>query len=140
MKDQHRDDLAIRGRRVGSGVGRRSRSELAVVSVLQASRPLLDAERITPTIWLIGTKRRVTVVDALPKALADLEYPYMSLTGDDHSYIYGDFTLCPVEEERPGHMRSVRVTAAEKVVVQNVDGRRSPFKVMSTWPKKEHQR
>ena len=85
-------------------------------------------------IWLIGTTRRVRVDGELPKALADLEDPYMMLTGDSHSYIFGDFTICPLEKDIPGHQRLVKVTAAEKLVVQSLYGRFSPFKVLSTWP------
>jgi hypothetical protein len=36
----------------------------------------------------------------------------------DHSYIYGDFAICPLEVDKPGHMRRVSVAGAEKVVVQ----------------------
>jgi hypothetical protein len=90
---------------------------------------------IAQVIWLIGTKRRLAVDGELPKALADLEDPYMLMTGDQHSYIYGDFTICPLSPDVPGHMRLVKVTAAEKLVVENIEGLRPPFKVLSTWPK-----
>jgi len=89
---------------------------------------------ITLRIWLIGTTRSVGVDGPLPKAVADLADPYLMLTGTDHSYIFGDFTICPTEPDRPGHLRWVRVTAAEKLVVQNLQGLRPAFRVLSTWP------
>lgn len=91
---------------------------------------------ITQRLWLIGTKRSLAVDGDLPKPLADLEDPWMSMTGGDHSYIYGDFTICPLEPDVPGHARHVILRDAEKLVVQPLDGVRPAFKVMSTWPKK----
>ncbi|MEP6784071.1 MAG: hypothetical protein ABI983_10395 [Acidobacteriota bacterium] len=91
---------------------------------------------IAEVIWLIGTDRRVGVVEELPRELAQLE-PYMAMDSDQHSYIYGDFTICPVTPALPGHMRSARVKAAEKLVVQNLKGLWPPFKVLSTWPPNE---
>ena len=85
-------------------------------------------------IWLIGTKRSVGIDGELPKVLQDLEEPYMRLDLEEHSYIFGDFTICPLEIDRPGHMRHVRLVAAEKLVVQNAQGLRPAFKVPSTWP------
>ena len=86
-------------------------------------------------IWLIGTNRSVGVDGPPPKVVADLEDPYLMMTGDDHSYIFGDFTICPLEPDQPGHMRRVRVTAAEKLVVQDTQRQRPAFKVLSTWPR-----
>src|SRR5689334_6581581 len=76
---------------------------------------------IAVRIWLIGTNRSVGVTGALPQAVDDLKDPYLMLTGGYHSYIFGDFTICPIEPDIPGHMRWVRVTAAEHLVVQDVN-------------------
>jgi hypothetical protein len=84
-------------------------------------------------IWLIGTKRSVGVTGELPPAIAKLEVPYLSLTSEHHSYIFGDFTICPIGPDVAGHMRLVRLTAAANLVVQDIHRQRPPFKVTSTW-------
>ena len=58
---------------------------------------------------------------------------YTEMTSPDHSYIFGDFTICPIEPDILGHMRDVCVTAAKNLVVQYVDNSRPPFHVRSTW-------
>jgi len=88
---------------------------------------------ITIRIWLIGTKRSVGVDGELPQAIKDLEDPYLFLTSQQHSYLFGDFTMCPTSPDIPGHMRYVRLTAATNLVVQDVNRQRPPFKVVSTW-------
>jgi hypothetical protein len=55
------------------------------------------------TIWMIGTTRRVRVENEL--ATPSLK-KYLSMTSDDESFIYGDFKVCPLERDKPGHMRS----------------------------------
>jgi hypothetical protein len=84
-------------------------------------------------IWLIGTKRSVGVTGELPRAIKDLEDPYLALTSESHSYIFGDFTMCPIEPDAPGHMRLVRLTSAANLVVQDINRQRPAFKVLSTW-------
>ena len=84
-------------------------------------------------IWLIGTKRSVGVDGELPQAIKDLEDLYLSLTSEQHSYIFGDFTMCPTSPDIPGHTRHVRLTAATNLVVQDINRQRPPFKVISTW-------
>ena len=88
---------------------------------------------ITIRIWLIGTKRSVGVDGELPQAIKDLEDPYLFLTSEQHSYIFGDFTMCPTSPDIPGHTRHVRLTAATNLVVQVINRQRPPFKVISTW-------
>lgn len=56
------------------------------------------------------------------------------MTSPDHSYIYGDFDICPLEADRPGHMRRVCVVGAEKLVVKNLRNDRPAFRLLSTWP------
>ena len=85
-------------------------------------------------IWLIGTNRVVGVDEEVPRQLDDLLSPYLLMTSEDHSYVYGDFELCPTEPDVPGHMRHVRVTGAKRLVVQRVDASRPAFKLMSTCP------
>ena len=88
---------------------------------------------IALTIWLIGTTRRVGLdndFDDLPSIVRK----YLEMTSPDHSYIYGDFDICPLERDTPGHLRQVCVVGAEKLVVQNLQGSLPPFRLVSTWP------
>jgi hypothetical protein len=85
------------------------------------------------TIWLIGTKRVVGLenqIDELPPEVRK----YLDMTSPEHSYIYGDFDICPVEPDKPGHMRRVCVTGAENLVIRNLQGSRPVFRLLSTWP------
>ena len=84
-------------------------------------------------IWLIGTTRMVALdndFDSLPPVVRK----YLEMTSPDHSYIYGDFDICPLERDTPGHLRSVCVVGAEKLVVHNLQGSLPPFRLLSTWP------
>ena len=83
-------------------------------------------------IWIIGTTRRVGVdnSESLPAMLES----YLLMTGPDHSYVYGDYDICPIEPDTPGHLRWVCVAGGEKLVVQPHDGRPS-FRLASTWPR-----
>jgi hypothetical protein len=85
-------------------------------------------------IWLVGTKRIVAVSDTeIPAMLGR----YLDMTSPDHSDIYGDFEICPLEPDQPGHMRSACVTSAVKLAVQDRDRSRPGFRLPSTWPKTE---
>lgn len=85
---------------------------------------------VTLMIWLLGTRRIVKVENEV----ADVPNgKYLEMTSPEHSYIYGDFEICPLERDRPGHMRSVCVVGAEKLVVQNLQGLRPAFRLLSTW-------
>ena len=69
-------------------------------------------------IWLIGTKRVVGLdndFDQLPDTLRK----YLDMSSPNHSYIYGDFEICPTQADTPGQMRRACVASAEKLVVQN---------------------
>jgi hypothetical protein len=87
---------------------------------------------IARMIWLIGTKRLVRVDNAFDDDVPLLS-KYLELTGPNHSVVYGDFAICPLEPERPGYMRSVCVTGAENLVVSVLSGARPPFRLRSTW-------
>jgi hypothetical protein len=83
-------------------------------------------------IWLIGTNR-IVAVDG------DFELPagankYLEITSPDSSFIYGDFEMCPLGPDVPGQVRHVRLIRAEKLVVQNLNNSRPPFRLVSTWP------
>jgi len=84
-------------------------------------------------IWLIGTTR-VVGLDNDSDQLPTLVRKYLELTSPDHSYIYGDFDICPLEPDRPGHMKRACVVGAEKLVVQDVQALRPPFRILATWP------
>lgn len=82
-------------------------------------------------IWLIGTKRIVAVQNTqIPSFLTK----YLDLAAPNHSYIYGDFEICPLEKDQPGHMRSTCVRSAERLVVQNLQDLQPPFRLLPTWP------
>ena len=83
-------------------------------------------------IWLVGTKRIV----ALDNDFSDLPpvvQKYLEMTSMDHSYIYGDFDICPTGPDIPGHMRRVCVTDGKNLVVENLQQVRPPFRLLSTW-------
>jgi hypothetical protein len=74
---------------------------------------------IAQTIWLVGKKRIVRVQDTdLPSILGK----YLELTSPNHCYIYGDFTVCPLAADKPGHMRPVCVAGAERLVGAELGG------------------
>jgi hypothetical protein len=83
-------------------------------------------------IWLIGTTRVVDLENDAEE-LPPLVRRYMDMTSPDYSYIYGDFEICPLELDQPGHMRAACVVSAEKLVVQNLRRSRPPFRLLSTW-------
>jgi hypothetical protein len=82
-------------------------------------------------IWVIGTKRTVGVSDTEVPAFVG---KYLEMTSDDHSQVYGDFEICPLEPDAPGRMRLVCVRGASRLVVQNLRRPRPPFRLRSTWP------
>ena len=83
-------------------------------------------------LWLIGTKRVVALNnDSLPPEIRK----YLEMTSEDHSYIFGDFLVCPLEPDTPGRIRQACVTGAEKLVVQPLRRATPPFRILSTWPR-----
>jgi len=88
---------------------------------------------IAQTIWLVGTTRRLSVDNAATDFLPAAAMKYTEMTSPDHSYIFGDFTICPIEADAPGHIRAVCVTAAKNLVVQNTDGSHPAFRLLETW-------
>ena len=83
-------------------------------------------------IWLLGTTRMVAL-DNDPDELPAIVRKYLEITSPDHSYIYGDFDICPLEPDTPGHLRRVCVVGAEKLVVHNLQGSLPPYRLLSTW-------
>lgn len=92
---------------------------------------LWSANGIAHRIWLIGTKRIVSVDE-------DFELPagankYLEITSPESSFIYGDFELCPLGPDLPGQMRHVRLVGAEKLVIRSVNNSQPPFRIAATW-------
>jgi hypothetical protein len=87
----------------------------------------------TQTIWLIGTNRLLNVNNEQDNFLPPSVVKYTDMTSDNHSYIFGDFEICPIEPDNPGHMRSVCVADAKNLVVQNLMNLWPPFRVRETW-------
>jgi hypothetical protein len=76
----------------------------------------LFAANGTPSlrIWPVGTRRLLGVHDdanpeALPPELRGGHAPSMGAPDDERVEVYGDFTVCPLTRDRPGHMRMVTV-------------------------------
>src|SRR5260221_9249868 len=72
-------------------------------------------------IWRIGTTRILGIYD--PVELRG-ERPWLppavvrALGDDVGNQVYGDFRVCPMSRERPGHMQYVCVADATRLVVQ----------------------
>lgn len=89
------------------------------------------------TLWLIGTKRVVAVANSLDSFLPLDVHRYLEITSEDHSYIFGDFIVCPLEPDTPGHMRQACITDAERLVVRPLRRPGPSFRILSTWPPKD---
>ena len=64
---------------------------------------------------------------------ADTLRKYRDMSSPNHSYIYGDFEICPTQADTPGQMRRVCVAGAKNLVVENLSGLQPPFRILSTW-------
>ena len=94
---------------------------------------LTSLQGIPYRIWLIGTKRMIAV-DNDPVLLLPADAPgYLDPASPDHSEIFGDFTICPLEQDQPGHLRRACVTSAKNLVVRHLKDIRPPFRIRSTW-------
>jgi hypothetical protein len=82
-------------------------------------------------IWLVGTKRIVAVDNEVPGMLLN----YLDMTSAEHSDIHGDYDMCPVEHDRPAHMRRVCVSGANRLVAQDRDRTHPAVRLLATWPK-----
>ena len=71
---------------------------------------------VAQVIWLIGTTRKVRVNnDAADFFPADV-LKYTDMASPDHSYIFGNFTICPTEPDTLGHIGAVCVSEAKNLV------------------------
>ena len=86
------------------------------------------------TIWLVGTTRRVGLANDLADLPAFIQ-KYLVITSPDHSYVFGDFEICPTGPDTPGHLREVCVASAERLVIQNLQRSTPPFRLLPTWPR-----
>jgi hypothetical protein len=92
----------------------------------------LSSQNGTPfRLWLIGTSRVMRIDET---DMPDTLDRYLEMTSDSHSYIYGDFEVCPLEPDQQGHMRAACVANAERLVIQPLARDASPFRLRSTWP------
>jgi hypothetical protein len=62
---------------------------------------------------------------------------YLEMTSPDHSYIFGDFEVCPVAPERPGHIGQACLAGGANLVVKPLRDDRRPFRLLSTWPRRQ---
>ena len=81
-------------------------------------------------LWLVRTKRIVAVDGNLPQVLVK----YLDMTSPDHSDIYGDYEICPLEPDQAGRMRQVCISSATRLVVQDRARVRPPVRLLATWP------
>jgi hypothetical protein len=88
---------------------------------------------IARTIWIIGTTRRVAVANDV-ESFPSIVQKYLTMTSDDHSYIFGNFEICLTHPDVPGRIMHACVAGAEKLVVQPLRRREPPFRLLSTWP------
>ena len=56
-------------------------------------------------LWPIGSRRLLWVEDGDDKLMDKL------IPGHQDKALYGEFTICPLEPEKPGAMRHVRITS-----------------------------
>jgi hypothetical protein len=102
-----------------------------VESCFQVHGRLTVQNGIPFKIWIIGTKRIVGVSNM------DNLHPLLEKYLSESSRIYGDFTICPYEPDKPGHLRWVCLQAAERLVVERLYGTlrpAGPFRLLKTWP------
>jgi hypothetical protein len=85
-------------------------------------------------MWLIGTIRIVRVENDEDEIPGIVE-KYLVMTSPNHSYIYGEFEICPLAPDEPGHMRPACISGGRKLVVQNLRRSRPAFRLLSTWPR-----
>lgn len=83
-------------------------------------------------LWAIGTKRMFAIENG-SENLPPVVRKYLEMTSPDHSYIFGDFEVCPVEPDRPGHIRAACLASGVNLVVQPLRDARLPFRLLSTW-------
>jgi hypothetical protein len=123
-------------------VARTEQSEKASSTWGQCSKPpvepcfrhrgrLSGQNGIARMIWLVGTTRIVAVDNA---EMPDVILKYLDMASPDHSDIYGDYEICPLEPDRPGNMRLVCVSSASRLVVQDRERSRPPVRLLSSWP------
>jgi hypothetical protein len=84
-------------------------------------------------ISIIGTKRILGVIPA--------ENEIIPLALREHlrfgKAIYGDYTVCPFAESKPGHMQMVCIEVAKNLVVESyVEGQKNPkiYKIKDAGP------
>ena len=85
-------------------------------------------------LWLVGTNRVLDVASTDVPAFLE---PYLIITSDDHSNVFGDFEVCPLGPDVPGEVRPACIMGGERLVVQNLRRERPLFRLLSTWPKNE---
>jgi hypothetical protein len=86
---------------------------------------------IAHMMWLVGTKRIVNVTETdIPSSLSK----YLDMTSPAHSDIFGEFDICPLEPDMPGHMRMVCIANGSRLVAQDRARARPAIRLLSTWP------
>ena len=82
-------------------------------------------------LWLVGTNRIVSIDDTEMPVMLNV---YLDMASPQHSDVFGQFRVCPLESDQPGHMRSACIAGAQRLVVQDRARKRLPVRLLSTWP------
>jgi hypothetical protein len=81
-------------------------------------------------LWIIGTSRVFSIEEtAMPSPVMR----YLEMTSENHSFIYGDFEVCPLTPGEKGRIGHACVRDAQRLLVQPLDRKVPPFRLPSTW-------
>ena len=82
-------------------------------------------------LWLVGTNRivRIDYTDMPP--MLDT---YLDMASPQHGDVFGDFDVCRLQPDQPGHMRSACIAGARRLVVQDRERKRPAMQLLETWP------
>ena len=72
-------------------------------------------------IWIIGTHRIVHMWDEddtpMPAALTRYDHSIVDrLLQNDDAFLFGNFLICPLERDRPGFSRHMRIRGARHLI------------------------
>lgn len=71
-------------------------------------------------IWIVGTHRMLGVVESGDDFAPEMPAELLRLLQGE-KMLFGDFTVEPLTEDKPGVMRTVRVLAAERLVLTDCE-------------------
>ena len=84
-------------------------------------------------IWIIDTKRILGVIPSEDEIIPQALVKHLGFGNN----IYGDYTVCPFAEYKPGHMQMVCIEEAKNLVVESyIEGQKKPkiYKIKNAGP------